>query len=427
MKAVNSVCPRLAVAAAACATALVAIACGSTPPASPAPSGGGSSSGALPAPLVDVTTLGCKADGSTDCSAAITQAVQRLDSAGGGTVYFPAGHFLVKAAVQVLSGRPIDFAGAGADQSTLIATGPLLKIKRDGVVIQDLGLDTQTNDGRAALTVVANNTVLQRARVLCGDVSFCLYYAGPQGATPLQPLYNTGNKVTDVTIDDHYHDDGFSWSFQQNGTISNITHTGSRLALYVDKDVTVTSYRYTPGPQAPRGTDGFYLTPPSQNVTIRGFISNGSGGVIGTFHPTSKNGSAPRVSSNIVVDGEQVLGGGNQLAVGDVQGLTIENCAFAGSSQVVIKPALVLQHVVVHDCTVPSIEFAPAPGAQLSDIVFMNDTFPSFQPGLGQDPHTFSLASGTAPAFTVRGGKLENPAGLAGPGLSPAVSSVTGA
>jgi hypothetical protein len=411
----------------AIAAAAVLAACGSitTTSTSTSHAGGSPPAAGLPAPVVDVTTLGCQAGGVTDCLPAITQAVQKVDAAGSGTVYFPAGHFLVNGIVDVEAGKPIDIAGAGRDQSILTEgrSSQLLKIRRDGVVVQDLTIDTQTNDGRAAIAVVANHTTLQRAHVLCGDLSFCLYYAGPQGATPINATYNTGNQVLDITIDDHYHDDGFSWSFQQAGTISNITHTGSRLALYVDKDVTVTNYSYTPGPQAPRGTDGFYLTPPSDSVTIKGFVSQGSGGIIGSFHPTAKNGSVPRVSSNIVIDGEQVLHSGNQLAVGDVLGLTIENCRFAGSSQMVIKPTLYLKNMRVQSCTIPSVQFAPAAGAQLSGLAFAGDTFPAFQPDPGQDPHAFSLAAGTpAPAYAVQGAKLENTAGLSAPGLSPTVS-----
>jgi hypothetical protein len=377
--------------------------------------------------VVDVTSLGCTADGVTDCLAAITQAVQKLDSSGGGTVYFPAGQYLVGGVVDIESGRPIYIAGAGRDQSTLVESGTaqLFKIRRDGVVVQDLTLDTRTHSARAAMLVVANHTTLRRAHAICADRSFCLYYAGPSGASPVNLQYNIGNQVLDTVIDDLLQDDGFSWSFQQSGTITGITHTGSRLALYIDRDVTVTNYSYTPGPQAPHATDGFYITPPSDSITIRNFVSQGSGGIIGTDH-TTKFGSAPRLSTNITIDGEQVEQSGNRLAIGDVQSLTIENCNFAGSSHLVIKPALTLAHLHVQNCTIPSAQFAVSAGAQVSDITFANDTFPAFRPDPGQDPHTFAVLNGPAVTFDVQGGRLENSAGLAGSGLSPTVSSLAG-
>jgi hypothetical protein len=377
--------------------------------------------------VVDVTSIGCKADGATNCLAAVTQAVQKLDSSGGGTVYFPAGHYLVDGVVDIQPGKPIYIAGAGRDQSTLVETGngDFFRIHRDGVVVQDLTLDGQTHDSRAALVVVANHTTLRRGHVLCGDRAFCLYYAGPSGATPLNPQYNVGNQVLETVIDDRVHDDGFSWSFQQSGTIAGITHTGSRLALYIDRDVTVTNYSYTPGPQAPHATDGFYITPPSDSITIRNFVSQGSGGIIGTDH-TTKFGSAPRLSTNITIDGEQVEQSGNRLAIGDVQSLTIENCNFAGSSHLVIKPAFTVAHLHVQNCTIPSVQFAVSASAQVSDITFANDTFPAFQPDPGQDPHAFARLNGPAVPFSVQGGRLENSAGLAGSGLSPTVSSLAG-
>jgi hypothetical protein len=409
--------------------ALCVAACGSPPSASstaPPTASPGQPTGALPTPVVDVTSLGCKGDGVTDCRAAITQAVQKVDSSGGGTVYFPAGQFLVNGGLDVEAGNPFYIAGAGRDQSTLVeTTGQLLRLKRDGVVIQDLTLDTQTHDGHAAIAVVANHTTLQRAHILCGDKSFCLFYAGPPGASPINPVYNVGNQVHDVVINDHYHDDGFSWSFQQDGTIANINHTGSRLALYIDKNVTVTNYTYAPGAQQPRGTDGFYITPPSDSITLKNFITQGSAGIIGSDH-TTKFGSAPRISTNITIDGEQVQQSGNRLAIGDVQGLTIENSSFVGSSRLIIKPTFTLQHLRVMNDTIPSVQFAAAPGAQVADISFVNDKFPSFQPDSGQDPHTFALVSGPTGPFVVQGGKLENPVGLASGGLQPAVSGLTG-
>src|SRR4029077_7147839 len=120
---------------------------------------------------------------------------------------------------------PLTVAGAGRDVTVLQEAVPekaLLNIRSDGVVVQDLTLDTQTYNGRAAISVVANHTTLQRSRVLGGDKAFALYYVGPPGATRDKPVYNQGNSVLDTQINDRISDDGFSFSFQSGGAVRNI-------------------------------------------------------------------------------------------------------------------------------------------------------------------------------------------------------------
>ena len=117
--------------------------------------------------------------------------------------------------------------------------------------------------------------------ILGGPNHFAIYYAGPKGAKPLAPLYNTGNVVNNLILNELDCNDGFSWSFQQNSSITNVTHTGSRLALYVDQSTTVTDYRYTPGAQQCGARNGFWLTPPADNITITNFTSSGEGGKVG--------------------------------------------------------------------------------------------------------------------------------------------------
>ncbi len=111
--------------------------------------------------------------------------------------------------------------------------------------------------------------------------------------------------------------DGFSWSFQQNSSITNVTHTGSRLALYVDQSTTVTDYRYTPGAQQCGARNGFWLTPPANNITIMGFTSSGEGGKVGIIGPAGVG----KVARNVTIQGLTMTASGYTLTIGDVSNL----------------------------------------------------------------------------------------------------------
>ena len=129
--------------------------------------------------------------------------------------------------------------GGGKSKSTIAETVPaadLLSTSKNGTVVEDLTLNTQTYDGGHAFGTIASFTKLQRVDVFSGNQPgyFVLYYAGPPGASRTNLVYSQGNVVNDVDITDQICDGGFFWSFQRNGKISNVTQVGSRLALYLD-------------------------------------------------------------------------------------------------------------------------------------------------------------------------------------------------
>jgi hypothetical protein len=430
---------RLLVAAAAVGLiALVAVAAGlyslaHQPPARPVVAGPGGPPPAppaaplstLPKPLFNVMRFGAAADGSTDDTRAINLAIAA--AAGGGTVYFPAGSYAVGpgdstgASLKLAGAAAVTFAGAGRDATRLIETAPkdLLSIKTDGVAVQDLTLDTQSHDGRAAIVVVANRTTLQRAKILGGDKAFALFYAGPPGAKPDSATYNTGNQVTHVVVDDRLSDDGFSFSFQSDGQIADIDHTGSRLAIYVDRRVKVSGYRYRPGQQK-SAKDGFYVTPPSTAITIQDFVSAGSGGIIGA--------NAKRASNGITITGERLSGRGNRLMVGDVVGLQLTGCDFGDSNWLLFGAAAITETVQVKGCRVPAVRFKPTRGASVSAIAFVNDTYPAFHAPAGKAKQTFVDVNGEPVSYTVSGGRWENTSGgfAKGSGADVQVSGLQG-
>lgn len=300
---------------------------------------------------VDVDAYGAKGDGQSDNTNAFSQAISAVQKGGGGTVVVPAGYFAFTskrtpnpASILIEGSAPVALRGAGRDRTTLVESvgnKGLLSVRVDRTVVEDLTLDTQTHDGGAAIFVQANHTALLRTQVRGGGRHFALYYAGPKGAKPLAASYNTGNIVSDLDLDDLVCDDGFSWSFQEDSKISNVRHTGSRLALYVDKSTSVSNYTYTPGKQQCQARSAFWLTPPASDITIGEFVSSGEGGMIGVIGSRG----AGKVASNVTIRGLRMTGNGFRLAIGDVNNLVLEDCDL-GSNEIVIKSQAFAQGTV---------------------------------------------------------------------------------
>lgn len=382
----------------------------------------------LPQPVVNVTTMGALPDGKTNDTAAINEAIAKAQANGKGTVYFPAGKYLVgqsskTTSIAVDSGAAITIAGAGMNESTLIETDPssdLLGIKVDGTVVQDLGLDTRTYGAGHCIGVVANNTTVQRVHIMSGTRTFALYYAGPPGARPTAPSYNTGNQVLDSVVEDGVSDDGFSFSFQQNAVIRDIVHQGSRLALYVDQNVLVDGYQYSPGMQ-PGATVGFYITPPSNHITLENFVSTGEGGVIGQ----SPAGGPDRVSTDVTIAGEVLRRPGFKLRIGDVNGLTIENSSLVG--EMFLNPGVSATQVLVQNCTVSAVTFSPRSGATIDNVVFQGDTYEPVGPITGRPSTATFVTERGLPSFSAAGGQFHNQAGGFQSGAAQMQQSVPGA
>ncbi len=356
----------------------------------------------------DVTAYGADPGGSRDSTSAVRAAIAACAaSSGPNTVYFPAGTYAIadtgsgNPTLQVSGPNPVILNGAGRDSTRLVehvgtantATCPgggnlpgpgcpvksLLGVSVDGSTVENLTLDTATYNAGTSLGSTANNGTFRHLRVLHGSVAsgyFPIYFPGPAGASRATPLYNTGNIVDDLVLVDSICDDSFSFSFQANATISNVQHTGSRLALYIDRAVTVTNYSYTPGSQTCGGSkQGFYITAPSSNITITGFTSSGAGGVIGP-------GSSP--NSNIVLNDYRLTGSGQHLEVGDVSGLTIRAlnsvCSFGTGDTLRINPSVAASSITVSNCSIPMVRFASGTSTTVSGVSFLGDTWPAQSP-----------------------------------------------
>ncbi len=268
---------------------------------------------------VSVTSYGASTS-SSDNAPAFQAAV---DAGVGGTVCVPAGTFAFTSEVVIDSAEVL--TGAGASATTLVETAAghnLLADRADGTVVEDLTLDTQTHQGGIAFSTGASHVTLRDAHVRSGRTPghFALYFAGPPGARLGSPVYSTGNVLEDVTVSDQICDDGVSWSFQRDGTIADVSETGSRLALYADAGTTVDGYRYTPGPCTP-SDDGFWITQPASDITIEHFVSSGAAGDVCAL-------ANARPCSHVTIEDEVAPTG--ILHVGNVTGLTVTGSTVGG-------------------------------------------------------------------------------------------------
>ena len=147
-----------------------------------------------------------------------------------------------------------------------------------------------------------------------------------------------GNVVDDLDLNDLACDDGFSWSYQQDSSISEVMHQGSRLALFMDRNTTVTNYHYEPGDQPCGARNGFWLTPPADHITIVNFWSSGQGGKIGVISARH----AGRVASDVTIRGLTMTGSGENVTIGDVRNLVLEDCNL-GTNNIVVNAEAVAQ------------------------------------------------------------------------------------
>jgi hypothetical protein len=309
----------------------------------------------------DVTDYGAHGDSSGDNTANFQSAITAAQGAGAGsTVFVPAGTYYfanaTPASIQVNGSVPIVFAGAGRDSTTLVETTSgrkdLLSVRTDGTTVQDLTLDTQTFDAGHGLGVGGNHTLVQRIRVISGTHTFGIYYSGPPGAHPGNGLHSEGNVVNDLILNDQFTGDGWSFSFQDNASISNVQHTGSRITIYADTNTTITNYNYTPGTHG--ATAAFVMSTPCVNVTITNFTTAGEGGQIKTA-PT-----VARINQNITINNEVMTGGPSfRLLIGDVQNLLVENSTL---DEIIISPKNIAQGTV-QNSTYTSVVHRPQGGA----------------------------------------------------------------
>jgi polygalacturonase len=314
----------------------------------------------------NVLTYGANGNGTGDNTAAFRAAIAAAQAGAGNTVYVPAGTYAFAtegfpASIQIDGTVPITFEGASESTTILMETvtrRDLLSVKCNGTTVEDLTLNTQTYNGGHGLGVGASGTTVDNIHVLSGTETFGIYYSGPPGATPGNGLHSDGNVVENIILDDEYKGDGWSFSFQNDASITNVQHTGSRITLYADTNTTVTNYYYTPGTHG--ATAGFVISTPCVHLTITNFETSGEGGQIKTAPDPA------RENQYITINGEVMTGGSKfRLLIGDVTNLLVENSTL---DNIIIAPHIIAQGTVTSTTYTSVVDRARA-GA-VDDIVF---------------------------------------------------------
>ena len=416
--------------------------------------------------LYNVNDYGAYPNG-TDATPGFRRAIAAAQAnPAGGTVMIPAGIYSFStrvvgapaASIQVhrLS-RPITIQGPAVPAGeppvvTLVQQVPgqaLMSVHTSSTLVQNITFDCQSNQGGSCFgvgsTVVkgqpmgGNNTTLLNCTALgsSGAKAFTLYYPGPPGATQDVPIYNYGNQVISCTVHDDIADDGFSFSFQSGAYVHDITHFGSRLALFMCADTEIDTYNYTMNPycndqHSAQGyvTNGFWITPPSTGVTITDFTTSGQGGII-------SGDIQERVAIDVTLNNHQFTNTDETkyygLEVGNVDGLIINGGSFAhnfiffnpgipgtesykgypkGATGVVIKNAILGGIQVVTAPNNPSGGKSQRDGPALAEATFDNCTFsaqhaPTFSNSPSLVPHRGWSFTGPA-YFTINGGQFQN-------------------
>lgn len=345
---------------------------------------------------------GADPSGNHDSASAFIAAANEASRLGI-ELLIPVGTFVLDppgsggAAYTHAAGNPLKIKGVNRWSSSVILANPsmdLLALNVDGDSVENVTLDTKTHNCQAALVVVADHTRLRHAQIVGGSNIFAVFYAGPSTASQANPIYNIDNRVDDLILEDSYHGDGFSWSFQQHSKVSGIRHTGSRIAIYVCDDAVIDDYVYTPGGTG--ADNGFYVTPPSQDIEIIRFRS--TAGARGQF-----GGSSTYRSTRCTVSGfrSENTPGGATMLIGDAD-LTMIDPEFDGNDNVALEPSGTAT-VDVFGGSIPQLtQQGPVSGA--ATVRLNQVTLPSFTPAAEQNANTFANFNGAGFDVAVTGG-----------------------
>jgi hypothetical protein len=262
-----------------------------------------------------------------------------------------------------------------------------------GSVVQNLALDARQYDAGTALSVVADNVTISHVstshKAAEGpDVPHFPVFFGGNGASRSTPcdtnpsFCHWGNVINDLSAYDEECDDGVVFAMQGNGTINNLQQQGSRLALYVDSNVHVNGFDYTPGVEACPTQMGFAETSPSDHIYINDYVDHnithaGGGGAVGNAeagHGYMTNGVT---ISGYVIEGSNA----DQLSVKNVNGFTLgpsarTRCDFGANNRLILSATATITGVTIHDCALPQTAVSlPAGVTIIGGVTYVNDTF----------------------------------------------------
>jgi hypothetical protein len=297
----------------------------------------------------DVTAYGARGDGKTDNTPAFARAIAAAQAGGGGVVTISAGRYIFKTgthgrSITVPKGPAVTLQGAGRDTTTLVSSVKgldLVSLEADHSTLTAVTLDEQALGNGLAFRSNANYTTLSQSRVLGAQGNFAVRFTGGHGTSNrFNPIRAQGNTVDNLILVDHTlsQNDGLDFSYQANGTIQHVVHTGMRLGLYIDSNILVNDYHFTPGPGMTQAY-GWDITSPAQNITIKNFVTSGAGGKINPSPP-----GPARVADSITIVSEVMTGGSQfHMQVGDVTHLEISQSKLG---TLLVMPSITAQGIV---------------------------------------------------------------------------------
>ncbi len=354
----------------------------------PSPPAAGVQITSPPTGSFNVLSYGADRTGQKDSTEAIRNAIAAAASSGHwAIVYFPAGSYLLddddgRQTDFDLDGERVDILGAGPSVTKIVekvgtVSYPDLQRGKTVFVFSDISrfyfsgltVDAQTYNAGDTLDDYGNDSVIENAAFMGGQNGSgrpvdatnvfdlrVLAVCSLNRANPHYGVFRSGNTVRDVVLSGRGTggNDDLDFSCQHHGTISKIVDTGWGTALYYDQDVTVSNYRFTPGQQS-QHLPGWYITG-SQNVTISGFTTSGSGGII--------SNPQQRTTGTVITD-ETMTDPGYTLSIGDADDTTITDSHL---DQIVLDPSVGLHGLTVSNSLVGSVVSEPKGTATVSGV-----------------------------------------------------------
>ncbi len=292
-----------------------------------------------------------------------------------------------------------------------------------GSLVEDISLDTWRFDAGTSLAVVADNITIDhvstehRAARGPGIPQFPILFGGNGGSrlTPCatQPhACHWGNVINDLSAYDEECDDGIVFAMQGNATIAKLGYQGSRIALYVDSNVHITGFNYTPGIQSCPTQQGFAETSPSDHIYLTDYVDHnshhaGGAGVVGRSQ-TGKN----YVTNVLSIAGYVVSGRyGDQLSVQNVNGFRVGPsndmpCSLGANNTVHFNPSTSISTVSVQGCTLSTSILSLPAGVTIggSGVTYAKDVFTL------ESPQAYSFVDFGNAALTISwsGGTFQN-------------------
>ncbi len=262
--------------------------------------------------------------------------------ASGGTVQISAGTCAVDKAFPVTAQVTIEGAGATATSLVQHNDAAIFNVKAQHVTVQDLNLDTATynttippsvHDDTDPLAMVsdASYTTVSNVDAETGG-GFGIRLVGPN---PCYTDLNTGDVIRDVNVTTigigGYA--GVDVDCQNGATLDDIVISGGYLALYQDQNVTVTNESFTPGPYSETCQAPWFITGPTQNMSLDSVTSSGGDGKISeTPGSDAMRANSPvaqpyQTAQNIVADNQQLTNSACEGIMVEVSGTDVYGSA----------------------------------------------------------------------------------------------------